>query len=104
MSITIEELQNKIYHNNITNIRELEDICKPLDIDPYEDVLFPMGYNSCDRCGSIQDSEVELIWLDCIDWDNDNPEDQVILANLGKAETDYCAVCDDCLKELKEKK
>lgn len=100
----IKELQSQVQHNRIANIDELNVAIQNtgLDIDAYEDVLGPMGYNTCDRCGDIEDSEVGLFWIDGVDWDVDNPNDQAILEGISQEEVDYCAICWDCLEELKE--
>lgn len=104
----IDELKNKIYKNRILNIDDLklEISCAEYDgddpIDEYEDVLHPMGYNTCDRCGDIYDSEVGFLWIDGFDWEDGNPEDEAILRALEEEPTDYCAVCYDCLNDLKQ--
>lgn len=99
----IEDLQNRIYKNHITDINELEEAIKQtgLDLDLYDDVLAPMGYNTCDRCGDLADTEVGLFWLDGFDWEDGNPTDQKILNALNKEQADYSAICYKCLNELK---
>lgn len=104
----IEDLQNRIWKNRISTLDDLklEISCAEYEgepIDEYEDVLFPIEYNTCDRCGSIQASEVGLFWLDGFDWEDDNPTDQAILKALAEEKQDYCAICYDCLNELKMK-
>lgn len=60
-----------------------------------------VGYNTCDRCERICDTEVGLLWLDGFDW-QDAPDDLAIQEALTH-ELDYTAVCWECVKELKER-
>lgn len=104
----IEDLQDRVIRNHISTLDDLKlEIsraeCESEPIDEYEDVLFPMDYNTCDRCGSIQASNLGLFWLDGFDWEDDNPTDQAILKALAEEKQDYCAICYDCLDELKKK-
>ena len=98
----IELLQDQIQHNRITNY-ELGEACEQYDIDLHDEVLFPIGYNTCDRCGSYGDSEIDFVWIDCIDWQDDDPKDQAVLKALEQEGIDYCAICWDCLSELQKK-
>jgi len=95
----IEDLQNRIWKQRITT---LDDLKLEISRAEYEDVLFPMGWNTCDRCGGLEDSEVGLFWLDGFDWEDGNPTDQKILNALNKEHADYCTICYECLKELKK--
>lgn len=102
----IDDLQNRIWKNRITYLEGLRNAIEASpykDIEPYEEVLSPMGYNTCDRCGSIQASDFGLFWLDGFDWEDGNPTDQAILKALAEEKQDYCAICYDCLNELKMK-
>ena len=98
----IQVLQDWVSKNHIINIKNLELACKDDGIDPYEDVLSPMNYNTCDKCGDLYPSE-ELCWLDCIDWEDDNPDDRATLRGINAEDPDYCALCWECLAKLKEK-
>lgn len=104
----VEWLQDRISKNYITNIDQLklEISCAEYDgdelIDEWEDVLSPMEWNVCDKCGDLYPSE-ELCWLDCIVWEEDNPDDQATLKGIAEEDPDYCAVCYSCLSKLKEK-
>lgn len=98
----IELLQDQVQHNRIGK-KEFYDKCKEWELDWYDDVLSPIGYNVCDRCEMYGDSELDLFWLDGFDWEEDNPKDQAILKALNEEKIDYCAICYDCLKELEEK-
>lgn len=102
----IRELQNQIGKNRIQNIDDLklEISCAEYEgdepIDEYEDVIFPMGYNTCDKCGAIGDSELDLFWIDGFDWEDGNPKDEAIIRGLQKEKADYCAICYLCLHEI----
>lgn len=97
----IELLQSQVQHNRI-KIAELDSECRKYDIDLYEEVLFPIGYNTCDRCGDYGDSELDFLWVDGFDWDENNVDDQTILKNMAKEKADYCALCWDCVEKLKK--
>lgn len=107
----IDDLQNRIWKGRIQTLDQLklEISCAEYDgdepIDEYEDVLFPMGWNTCDRCGALGDSELDFCWVDSFDWQDDNEDDQAILRAIGEEanQNDYCAICWGCIKELKEK-
>ena len=98
----IELLQDQVQHNRIT-IQELIAECKKHDLDMYEDVLHPIGYNTCDRCGDYGDSELSFCWIDGFDWEEDNKSDQAILKAIEAEGVDYCAICWDCVNKLKKK-
>lgn len=104
----IDDLQNRIWKLRITTLDdlELEISCAEYEgepIDEYEDVLSPMGWNTCDRCGRLEDSEVGLLWLDGFDWEEDNPKDQAIIKALEQEGIDYCAICWECVNKLAKK-
>lgn len=104
----IEDLQNRVLHNRIPTLNDLKLEISRAEyegepIDEYEDVLFPIGFNTCDRCGNIQVSDLGLFWLDGFDWEDDNPTDQAILKALAEENQYYGAICYDCLNELKMK-
>ena len=98
----IELLQDQVQHNRIT-AKELGETCERDDIDLHDEVLFPIGYNTCDRCGGYGDSELDFLWVDGFDWEEDNPKDQAIIKALEYEGIDYCAICWECVKELEEK-
>ena len=79
----IDELQDKISKNYITNIEELNKY-EP-EIDVFNEVLSPMGWNICDKCGALYKSD-ELCWVDYLDPDYDQ---------------ELCAICYECAKELR---
>lgn len=97
----IKLLQSQVQHNRI-EIAELNSKCKKYGIDLHEEVLFPIGYNTCDRCGDYGDSELDFLWVDGFDWDENNVDDQTILKNIAKEKVDYCALCWDCVEKLKK--
>lgn len=96
-----EELQSRVRKQRIVSLKELSDLCEGR-FDPYEDILEPIGYNTCERCGGIDDS-TWLYWLDYREWEEDNPKDQALLKGLAKEKADYCAICWECVKELTKK-
>lgn len=105
----IEDLQSRIRKNRITTVDDLklEISCAEYDgnepIDEFEDVILPMGYNTCEICGGIEDSELGLFWLDGFDWQEDNEFDKAVLKALSEEKVDYCAICYPCLHKLANK-
>lgn len=95
-------LQDQIQHRRIDKY-ELESECKEWGLDLHEEVLAPMGYNTCDRCEDYGDSELDFCWLDGFEWDEENEGDRAILRALATEPYDYCAVCWECINGLKEK-
>lgn len=98
----IELLQDQIRHNRIDKY-ELETECKEWGLDLYEDILFPIGYNTCDRCENYGDSELDFCWVDGFDWDEENEGDKAILKAMAEEHNDYCAVCWECINTLRKK-
>lgn len=95
----IEVLQDWVSKNSITHLKNLEDTCKMYGLDEWEDILHPMGWNCCERCGALWDSE-QLYWLDYME-DGGISED--LERGLEQDNQDYCCLCEDCVKELVEK-
>lgn len=98
----IELLQDQIEHNRITS-KELGEQCEKYGIELHEEVLSPMGWNTCDRCGECGDSELDFLWVDCFEWNEDNKADQAVIKAMQIEGVDYCALCWDCVNKLKEK-
>lgn len=98
----IEHLQDEVYRGHINNIDQLLVECEKHKLEAYEDVLLPMEWNCCDRCGQLAPSD-EFLWLDFFSWDDDNPKDVAMQAALEKEQEDYCAICDGCATELIKK-
>ena len=98
----IELLQDQIRHNRIDEV-ELDRACEEWKLNLWDDILFPIGYNTCDRCGDYGDSELDFCWLDGFDWDEENAGDRAMLRAIAEEKVDYCAVCWDCINELREK-
>lgn len=98
----IELLQDQVQHRRIT-IDELEKQCEDKVIDMFDEVIHPIGYNLCDRCGDYGDSELDFLWVDYYPWEDDNPKDQAILKALELEGIDYCAVCWECVEKLTKK-
>lgn len=89
----IEDLQDKVSKNYITDIDELMEY-EP-EIDVFNDVLSPMGWNTCDTCGGLYPSD-EMCWVDYLD-----PEyDQDLIDAIKLHGKDVCAVCYECAKEF----
>lgn len=101
MSITrqdiIEDLEFRVRHNRISNLKQLDKRCKEEGLDSFDDVLGNMEWNCCDRCQDLYPSE-ELNWLE---YDNDPSEE--LLRGIAQEKADYCALCDKCVRELVEK-
>ena len=95
----INLLQDQVEHNRITT-KELGEACDEHEISLHEEVLSPIGYNTCDRCGSYGDSEQDFLWVDCFNWEDDNPKDQAVLKALKQEGIDYCALCWGCVDKL----
>ena len=98
----IEELIDKVSKQHITNIDDLLSEIGRAEydgdetIEPYADILSPMEWNSCDLCGALYPSD-ELCWTDYLD-----PEyDQDLIDTIKGRGEDLCAVCYECVKELK---
>lgn len=105
----IELLQDRVEHNKISNIDDLklEISCAEYDgeevIEPIDDILSPMGFNICDRCGKCGDTEQDFLWVDYFPWDEDDEGDKAIIKAMQYEGVDYCALCWNCVKKLKEK-
>lgn len=98
----IEVLQDWVSKNSILTADTLKDACATEqiyggeDIDWFDDILSPMEWNCCDRCGALYPSEM-LYWLDYCE-----PSEELIAGAVNE-QTDYCAICEECAKELYNK-
>lgn len=95
-------LQDQIEHGRITS-KELGEQCEQYEIELHEEVLAPMGWNTCDRCGECGDSELDFLWVDSYDWQEEDKNDMAIIKAMQIEGVDYCALCWDCVNKLKEK-
>lgn len=108
MTVDIEQLQDwcrKGYYCHKGGADELEKEVGEYSI--YEDVLEPIAYNICDRCGAVDWNEY-LCWVDYLE--EGYERDDSIVAGLkaewaeyearGEECVDYCALCDICENEL----
>lgn len=101
----IEDLQNRIWKNRIATLDDLrlEISCAEYDgnepIDEYDDVLLPMEWNVCDRCGELWESE-RLYWESC-DWEDTNNAN--LIRGIKGEQGDYTALCSKCVAELIKK-
>ena len=98
----IEILKDQVEHGRISSA-ELGAECEKNEINLHEDVLEPIGWNTCDRCGECGDSELDFLWADYFPWDEDDEGDKAIIKAMQSEGVDYCALCWNCVKELKEK-
>ncbi len=98
----IELLQDQIEHGRISSA-ELGAECEKNEINLHEDVLEPIGWNTCDRCGECGDSELDFLWVDSFEWDEDNDGDNAVLNGIDIEGIDYCALCWGCVNELRKK-
>lgn len=94
-------LQDQITHGRITSA-EIGAECEKNDILLHEEVLEPIGWNTCDRCGECGDSELDFLWVDSFPWEEDYEEDQAIIRAMDNEGIDYCALCWDCVSKLKK--
>lgn len=97
----IEELQDKVSKNYITNIDELIEYEPKIDV--FNDVLSPIGFNICDKCGSLEHSEY-LCWVDYLEEDYDSDLIRGIEKYDTEHNTELCAICYECVKELRKEK
>lgn len=95
----IELLQDQVSHYRL-GFQEFYDECKENDLDWYDDVLEPIGFNVCDRCGMYGDSELDFLWLDYAELNEEDDKD--FLDALAKEKHNYCALCWECVKELRK--
>lgn len=106
----IEYLRNEVLSENICYIDDLKQACEKYNkenpkaepINEFDDIVFPIGWNSCDRCGRLADSEWNMFWLDGFDWNDDDPaEVRMQKRLLEEKDGDYVAICYGCVAELK---
>lgn len=91
----IDNLQDQVQHNILATEKELEKECKKHGLDMWEDILHPMEWNSCERCGSLWESD-QLYWQYC-DWSEESEELQ---RGLKKDDGEYTTLCENCVREL----
>lgn len=96
----IEMLHDSIEHNKILTYEELKAECEPYRLDASE-VLSDMGWNSCDRCGILADTELDLVWLEY--WSGWEEEEQAVKAAMARENSEYTAICSKCFTTLKAK-
>ena len=97
----VDELEDKVRKNYITNIDELivecQKINKQVGYDLVDEGSFLQGieWNCCDLCGALYPSD-ELCWTDYLD-----PEyDQALMDAIELRGEDVCAICYECVKEM----
>ena len=100
----VDNLEDKIRKNYITTIDELMEECKKINeqvgydlVD--ESILSDMEWNCCDLCGALYPSD-ELCWTEYLD-----PEyDQDLINDINLRGEDICAVCYECVKQIRKEK
>lgn len=105
----VEQLQRMVEKQYVLTYDELVKATIEINyddienIEPVEEVLSPIEYNICDRCGNLERSD-EMCWVDYMDLDDTN--DKKVYEELQKEEYKYepCAICDMCYHELVNKK
>lgn len=99
----IENLQEDIkkgYYYHKGGVDELDKLCKEHDIDMFEEVVFPIEDNTCERCGAVDWTE-NLCWVDYMD--ETSEADQKVWAEISKEGIDPACICGDCYHELLHK-
>lgn len=100
----INNLIHDMTHGRIKNIKLLKELCEPHGIDAWDEIVFARGWNACDKCGALGDTELDLFWIDGFnDWEENNPDDQAFLRAYEKEPEEYCCICWDCFEDLKRK-
>lgn len=100
----IEQLQDWVSKNQIRTLDDLkyEISCAEYQgdepIDEWDDVLSPMEWNVCDRCGELWKSE-ELFWLE---YAEDLDISDNLRRGLEQEDGEYTTLCEDCVKKLVE--
>ena len=100
----IEVLQDWVEKGHILTADALKQACEHEkttsgeDIDWFDDILSPLEWNCCDRCGALYPSEM-LIW-ESYDW---GYECEDLVKGIEKEGVDYVALCDECVAELMKK-
>lgn len=102
----IAEIKDKVSKNNIQTLKDLERECERYDLEVYEDILSPMEWNSCDKCGALGCSDGDFLWVEGFEWD-EHDEVEVLVARTIESAWDlgeyWSALCWDCVAEIKQK-
>lgn len=95
----IDDLQDKVSKNYILYYAELCKECDKIgNVDVFNDILSPMEWNCCDKCGALYHI-AELCWVDYLDPDFDGE----LIDILEQEDEEYGALCYECVKKFKEK-
>lgn len=92
----IEKIQGDVEHNRIATDKELKAECEKHGLDWFDDILSPLEWNCCDRCGTLYPSEA-LFW-ESADWGYEN---KALVRGIQAEKVEYMALCEECVKELK---
>ena len=96
----IDEIRTKCYKQYITTFGELCNVCDLEGVEPFDDVLSPIEWDCCDRCGDLHDSD-NFMWVQGFPFEDDNEGDQKLLKALDKVNNEYDTLCWKCVRELK---
>ena len=99
-----EELRDKVSKNYITTYDELELACKEHGLEVYEDILSPMEWNSCDRCGKLGCSDGDFLWTEGFEWDLENEVERRVadyIADKWDFGEYWSALCWECIDDIK---
>lgn len=98
-----ETLRGEVSDGKIRTLKELELRCDEYGLDAFEDILNPMEWNSCDRCGKLGCSDGDFLWVEGMDTIDE--EDEKLLKVIGEEERGtnsyYSALCWECVSKLK---
>ena len=94
----INLLQDWVEKGHITHLSELDRECKSRGLDAFDDVLSGIGWNCCDRCGLLGDSELDLYWPEYMELDEE--ESKELEKSFEREGEEYCSVCSECFLGL----
>lgn len=95
----IEYLRNEVQHNRLVWYEDLVEICNKWGIEPYEEVLSIIDYNTCDRCGIMDDSD-NLIWTEYLE--EGDACDEAFYRGMEHEGREYTSVCTSCYREVRK--
>lgn len=108
----IDDLKNRIWKGRIQTLDQLklEISCADYDgdepIDEFEDILSPMEWNSCDRCGALGESDGDFLWYEGFEFNEDDEVEMRVahtIENSWENGEYWSALCWECMNELKKK-
>lgn len=99
-----ERLQDWAEKSYVLTAEELKKECEKEtkkcgeEIDWFDDILSPLEWNCCDRCGALYPSET-LFW-ESADWGYENKK---LVRGIQIEKAEYMALCEECVAELEKK-